>query len=300
MKSILAVLFCFFLYQVEAQDTIVDQSGKTMIVKVLSMDKTAGLIIYVNGQDTLIHSISSLQKYPSSPIQTTTFTPSNLTINPTVNEFNVKMSRKYPNYHYSKWSAGINLMALLSPSILGDYDFLENSYATNRSFDLYVQYELKSKLALRFPVRIGIQPLNHTHYTSTYLYYGVYSRELIAAVGFEPLIYMEGLRQFSWYLLPSVNVGLGRKVLNVYNYPATNYYQPKGNASHVKIAASVGFQANVTRTVQFGMETGLYWSNNYWLSSGYSPQAEPYRSKIVGLSLKLFATWRFGGKKATK
>lgn len=298
-------LFIFLFGKVNAQDTIVDLKGNILTGKIISIDNNTKFITYVNGKDTLFRTLSSVQRYSlKDSLKATVVQIPTATSSPTQDDFRKSIAhrRQFSKYDYGKWSFGLNLMALLKPSIISDFDFLGNSYTTNRSLDLYAQYEYNSKLALRIPLRIGIQPLGHTYYppASTSLNYGAYSRELIADIGFEPLVYFEGLRQISWYFLPSLTLGLGRKVLKVDGYPNPTFYVPKGNASHYKLSASFGFQANVTRTIQFGMESGLYLSNNMFTNFSSDPNAESARQNIIGLSLKVFTVWRLGGKKREK
>lgn len=195
-------------------------------------------------------------------------------------------------YSYSPYSIGLNLFSLIRPTYF--YELFRNSYfSSNLNVDLFVQRELNKNFALRVPFRVGF-PLPEkvvTYNTDNYFHFT--RKTIIGEIGIEPLYYLNGLNKITLLVAPTLGVGRGLKMaeeLLGQSYPQPYKYVPVGEYVYYKIGLLLGAQFNLTKSVQFGLELGLFRSNHEW--DEFYPQYYDW-----GNSTKFFLTYRFGGKR---
>ena len=118
-------------------------------------------------------------------------------------------------------------------------------------------------------------------------------KTIIGEIGIEPLYYLNGLNKITLLVAPTLGVGRGLKMaeeLLGQSYPQPYKYVPVGEYVYYKIGWLLGAQFNLTKSVQFGLELGLFRSNHEW--DEFYPQYYDW-----GSSAKFFLTYRFGGKR---
>jgi hypothetical protein len=207
------ITLCITAKTVLAQDTLIKRNGEIELGRVLVADSIGKTLEFQDVKGIRLISIASLQSYTtndlnSSWIKKTSFT-TNSSIDVPVKKF--AANRKYLKFKPSRYSVGLNFMSLTNPALVNDFEYFGRTYSTNRQIDSYFQLELTEKFALRFPVRIGIKPLNGTITNPPNSFYDAYSRELIADIGVEPIIYLKkNIYKFSLFGAPSFSVGMGK------------------------------------------------------------------------------------------
>lgn len=294
-KLILALsVFWVSAFSVLSQDTIVDKKGNLRTGKVLFYDQTYNLISFSSGTDTIYLDLSEITE-PNFNQERIGKVPFFITKSPASKAYVRKMgmAKQQPNFTYSPYSFGINVFSLIRPDALLDRD-IDRFFASNLNIDVFFQKEMNPELALRFPMRIGISPINEV-IIKNIGNYREYSKEIIGDLGIEPLFYLNGLTKATWFVAPSLCIGLVRKVTredNYNTYLAT--YTPLGNAGYFKIGSTFGFQLNLTPGIQFGMECGAHLSNNAW---HYFYASTPSRRTYFGYTGKFQISYRLGGKR---
>lgn len=276
-----------------SQDTITDNKGNIRTGKILFYDRSYNVMSFSDGSDTLFLNLSEIIR-PELNQERVGKVPYYVSKSPATKAYVQKMgiTRQPPNFVYSPYSFGVNIFSLIRPVGMLDRN-IDRFFASNRNIDIFFQKELNPNLALRFPMRIGINPLNK-QVEKSIDYYEEYSKEIIADVGVEPLFYLNGLKKATWFVAPSLCLGLGRKVVRTDNYPDyTSTYIPSGNAGYFKIGSTFGFQLNLTASLQFGMEYGAYVANNGW---HYYYDSIPTRRTYFGYIGKCYISYRLGGK----
>jgi len=167
------ITLCITAKTVLAQDTLIKRSGEIELGRVLGVDSIGKTLEFQDVKGIRLISIASLQSYTtndlnSSWIKKTSFTTNSSTDVP-VKKF--AANRKYLKFKPSRFSVGLNFISLTNPALvisltnlalINDFDYFGRTYSTNRHIDSYFQLELSEKFALRFPIRIGIKPLNGT------------------------------------------------------------------------------------------------------------------------------------------
>jgi hypothetical protein len=297
-KLILALsVFWGSAFSVLSQDTIVDKKGNLRTGKILFYDQTYNLISFSSGTDTIYLDMAEVTE-PTFNQERIGKVPFYITKSPATKAYVHKMgiAKQQPNFTYSPYSFGINLFSLIRPVGMLDRD-IDRFFATNHNIDIFFQKEIRTDLALRFPMRIGISPLNEV-IIKDIGNYGEYSKEIIGDLGIEPLFYLNGLTKATWFVAPSLCLGLVRKVTQNYDYnfnAAT--YTPSGNAGYFKIGSTFGFQLNLTPGIQFGLEYGAHLSNNAW---HYYYESTPTRRTYFGYTGKFQVSYRLGGKPRNK
>jgi len=276
-----------------SQDTITDNKGNIRTGKILFYDRSYNLMSFLDGSDTIYLNLSEVIR-PELNQERIGKSPYYVSKSPATKTNVQKMgiAKQPPNFVYSPYSFGINIFSLIRPTYMLDRD-IDRFFASNLNIDVFFQKEMNPNLALRFPMRIGIKPLNKEIIKSID-YYGEFGKEIIGDIGVEPLFYLNGLKKATWFVAPSLCFGIGRKVTRNYNYLDYNAtYIPSGNAGYYKIGSTFGFQLNLTPGIQFGMEYGAYVSNNGW---HYYYDNIPTRRTYFGYIGKCFISYRLGGK----
>jgi hypothetical protein len=208
------------------------------------------------------------------------------------NEKNPKSSSLKKNRQYSM---GINLSSFINPNFVfqGKPDLF---FASNPNFDFFVQKEISSKYAFRFPARIG---LNAGYNWESRVNQDVYrnaDKVIIADLGFEPLFYVYRNKTLTGYIAPSIIVGLGRQIRKDYLVSESQgdyKYFSSSPYSYAKFGCSFGVRWAMTKSLQLGMEYGGYVANNSLSSSALNPLKEYYG----GLFGKYFLVCQLGARK---
>ena len=277
-----------------AQDTLIDKKGNQRIGKIVSVDELSNVLTLQTEQGKVVFTLSEL-KYVSNrgvnhPKEDTI---PNATPIYTTNFHGSRPNYISPKYTYSPYSVGWNIIPILN--ILPENS--ENGrYASNRTIELYGQREINDKFAIRVPLRIGLNPISKEMISQVY---GLYSKEIIGDIGVEPLFYLNGFKRLTWIFAPQLSIGRARgayistpdSLVGPYAY--VYHYSPIGDYSYIRLGFSTGFQMNVTRTVQFGMEFSAYLASNYMPTYAYD---YGYTTSYAGLGFRGFLSYRFGGR----
>jgi hypothetical protein len=208
------------------------------------------------------------------------------------NDKNPKSSSLKKNRQYSM---GINLSSFINPNFVfqGKPDLF---FASNPNFDFFVQKEISSKYALRFPARIGLNAGNNWEGRVNQYIYRNADKVIIADLGFEPLFYVYRNKTLTGYVAPSISVGLGRQIRKDYLVSESQgdyKYISRSPYTYAKFGCSFGVSWALTRFLQLGMEYGGYVANNSLSSSTYDPLKEYYG----GLFGKYFLVCQLGARK---
>jgi hypothetical protein len=190
---------------------------------------------------------------------------------------------------------GINLSSFINPNFVfqGKPDLF---FASNPNFDFFVQKEISSKYALRFPARIGLNAGNNWEGRVNQYIYRNADKVIIADLGFEPLFYVYRNKTLTGYVAPSISVGLGRQIRKDYLVSESQgdyKYISRSPYTYAKFGCSFGVSWAMTRFLQLGMEYGGYVANNSLSSSTYDPLKEYYG----GLFGKYFLVCQLGARK---
>lgn len=296
MNKLILALSVYFssAFSVLSQDTLVDKKGNLRIGKILFYDQTYNLISFSSGTDTIYLDMTEITE-PTFNQERIGKVPFYITKSPASKVYVHKMgiAKQQPNYTYSPYSFGINVFSLIRPEAMLDRD-IDRFFASNRNIDVFFQKEIRTDLALRFPMRIGISPINKVIIKDIGNYRD-YSKEIIGDLGIEPLFYFNGLTKATWFVSPSLCFGLVRKVTQKYDYNINlATYTPSGNAGYYKVGATFGFQLNLTPGIQFGLEYGAHLSNNAWYYYNYTTST---RRTYFGYTGKFQISYRLGGKR---
>ena len=210
------------------------------------------------------------------------------------NEKNPKSSSLKKNRQYSM---GINLSSFINPNFVfqGKPDLF---FASNPNFDFFVQKEISSKYALRFPARIG---LNANYDWESQVNQDIYrngKKTIIGDLGFEPLFYVYRNKTLTGYVAPSISVGMGRKISKEYlvsELQGDYKYTSGGTYTYAKFGFSMGAQWTLTKFLHLGMEYGGYVANNsYSTTTGVGDFGQKYYGGLFG---KYFLVCQLGARK---
>jgi hypothetical protein len=211
------------------------------------------------------------------------------------NEKNPKSSSFKKNRQF--YSMGINLSSFINPNFVFQVK-PDLFFASNPNFDFFVQKEISSKYALRFPARIG---LNANYDWESRVNQDVYrnaKKTIIADLGFEPLFYVYRNKNLSGYIAPSMSVGIGRKIRKEYfvsELQGDYKYTSGGTYSYAKFGFSMGAQWALTKFLHLGMEYGGYVANNYYsTTTGVGDFGQKYYGGLFG---KYFLVCQLGARK---
>jgi hypothetical protein len=194
-----------------------------------------------------------------------------------------------------QYSMGINVSSLINPNFVfqGKPDLF---FASNPNFDFFVQKEISSKYALRFPARIGLNAGSNWESKVNQDFYRNADKVIIADLGFEPLFYVYRNKVLKGYVAPSISIGLGRQIRKDYLISESQgdyKYISVSPYSYAKFGCSFGVRWALTRFLLLGMEYGGYVANNSISSSTYDPLKEYYG----GLFGKCFLVCQLGARK---
>lgn len=202
--------------------------------------------------------------------------------------FSLKKNRQY--------SLGINVSSFINPNFVfqGKPDLF---FASNPNFDFFIQKEISSKYALRFPARIG---LNANYDWESQVNQDIYrdaKKTIMADMGFEPLFYVYRNKALKGYVVPSISAGIGRKISKDYLISASQgdyKYTSGGTYSYAKFGFSIGAQWAITRFLHVGMEYGGYVANNsYSTTTGVGDFGQKYYGGLFG---KYFLVCQLGAR----
>jgi len=266
-KNLLILVIGLTCQFVMAQDTLVYLDGRIQYGRVIGIDKEKGVVYFQENETRLLISLSLMKSYTTNNLEENWKVVGYGSLSPANKAATFKMNdaRRYLGFEPGKYSIGFNLMSLPNPAKVSDFNYFRRPYSTNRHLEFFFQMEINKKRALRFPVRIGINPLNKTLVVpARYDFYNSYSRELIWDVGIEPIFYLRGLYKMTWFGAPSLSLGLGRVVniehvsnpMNVYIYEAIK------NSAIFRVGGLYGFQYWFSKSIQLEMSYGLFLTNN--------------------------------------
>ncbi len=279
-----------------AQDTLIKKNGEIELGRVLGIDNIGKMLEFKDLNGIRLISTTSIQQYTTHVLEENWKKKSYFSTNPSGEE-DVKhfaVNHKYLKFEPSKYSVGFNFMSLTNPALVNDFDYYGRTYSTNRHLDSYFQIELSEKFALRFPIRIGIKPLNGTIINPPTNFYDAYSRELIADIGVEPIFYFKkNIHKLNWFVAPSFSVGLGKSVRriiddNSYSISYTNIE----NKTFYRIGFLVGFQYWFTDYLQYEMSYGYLVTNNYWFPT-FDSTDNLYNQAYLARNLRIALAYRF-------
>jgi hypothetical protein len=283
------------------QDTIVYVQGNVRYGRVVDVDNSGRFIVFDEKNTRSIISMENLKSFTKNDLDSSFQKNDYLTKNVLPpSEFTKKMgaSRELMSQGYGKYSFGLNFIALINPNMMGNFDFLSRTYSTNQFVDIFFQFETSPKVALRFPLRIGLNPLSQEVVFSqgdpNHYWRGQYMREFVGDLGFEPVFYFLGIHKMTWFVSPGLSVGIGRVVsrqqFNLSSEEIEAIYTPKGNTVFTRQSINLGFQYFMTKNLQFEMTSGFFLSNNNrW--SFYSDDLSNRR--FLGSSLRVALVYRF-------
>ena len=210
------------------------------------------------------------------------------------NEKNPKSSSLKKNRQYSM---GINLSSFINPNFVfqGKPDLF---FASNPNFDFFVQKEISSKYALRFPARIGLNAGYNWEGRVNQDIYRNAKKTIIADLGFEPLFYVYRNKTLTGYVVPSISVGMGRKISKEYLVSESQgdyKYTAGGTYSYANFGFAMGAQWALTEFLHLGMEYGGYVANNsYSTTTGVGDFGQKYYNGLFG---KYFLVYQLGASK---
>ncbi len=290
------ITLCITTKTVLAQDTLIKKNGEMQLGRVLGVDSSGKTLEFQDKEGVRLIAIASLQKYTTNELSSNWIKKSAFTTNYSSDEAVKKfaVNHKYLNFKPSKFSIGFNFMSLSNPALVNDFDYFGRTYSTNRHLDSYFQMELSEKFALRFPIRIGIKPLNKTLTNPSNSFYDAYSRELIADIGVEPIFYFQkNIYKFSWFGAPSFSIGLGKSVRRTIDSNiGTVTYANIENKSFYRVGFLFGFQYWITKKLQYEMSYGYLVTNNYWVPTFY-PTDNLYNQAYLARNLRIVLAYRF-------
>lgn len=290
------ITLCITTKTVLAQDTLIKKNGEMQLGRVLGVDSLGKTLEFQDKEGVRLIAIASLQKYTTNDLSSNWIKQSSFTTNyssdKAVKKFAV--NHKYLNIKPSKFSIGFNFMSLSNPALVNDFDFFGRTYSTNRHLDSYFQMELSEKFALRFPIRIGVKPLNKTLTNPSNSFYDAYSRELIADIGVEPIFYFQkNIHKLNWFVGPSLSIGLGKSVRRTIDSNiGTVTYANIENKSFYRVGFLFGFQYWITKKLQYEMSYGYLVTNNYWVPT-YYPTEDLYNQAYLARNLRIVLAYRF-------
>ena len=290
------ITLCITTKTVLAQDTLIKKNGEMQLGRVLGVDSLGKTLEFQDKEGVRLIAIASLQKYTTNDLSSNWIKKSSFTTNYS-SEDDVKkfaVNHKYLNFKPNKFSIGFNFMSLSNPALVNDFDYFGRTYSTNRHLESYFQIELSEKYALRFPIRIGIKPLNKTLTNPPNGFYGMYSRELIADFGIEPIFYFQkNIYKFSWFGAPSLSIGLGKSVRRIDDYNlGTVSYTNIENKTFYRFGLLVGFQYWFNKHLQYEMSYGYLVTNNYWVPT-FDSTENVYNQDYLARNLRIVLAYRF-------
>jgi hypothetical protein len=210
------------------------------------------------------------------------------------NEKNPKSSSLKKNRQYSM---GINLSSFINPNFVfqGKPDLF---FASNPNFDFFIQKEISSKYALRFPARIGLNARYNWESQVNQEIYRNAKKTIIGDLGFEPLFYVYRNKTLTGYIAPSISVGIGRNISKEYLVSESQgdyKYTSGGSYSYGKFGCSFGVRWALTKFLHVGAEYGGYVANNsYSTTTGVGDFGQKYYSGLFG---KYFLVCQLGASK---
>ncbi len=180
------------------------------------------------------------------------------------NHENEKHSKSTSLKRNRQYSMGINLSSFINPNVVfqGKPDLF---FASNPNFDFFVQKEISSKYALRFPARIGLNARYNWESRVNQDIYRDAKKTIIGDLGFEPLFYVYRNKTLTGYVAPSISVGIGRNISKEYLVSESQgdyKYTAGGSDPYGKFGCLVGVRWALTSFFQLGMEFGGYVANN--------------------------------------
>lgn len=290
------ITLCLTSKTLLAQDTLFKKNGEMQLGRVLGVDSLGKTLEFQDKEGVRLIAIASLQKYTTNDLSSSWIKKSSFTTNNSSDDAVKKfaINRKYLKYKPSRFSVGFNFMSLTNPALVNDFDFFGRTYSTNRHLDSYFQIEFSEKFALRFPVRIGIKPLNGTIINPPNGFYGMYSRELIGDIGVEPIFYFKkNIHKLTWFGAPSLSIGLGKSVRRIIDSDTyTISYTNIENKTFYRIGFLVGFQYWFTEHLQYEMSYGYLVTNNYWVPT-YDSTETVYNQDYLARNLRIALAYRF-------
>jgi hypothetical protein len=293
-KSLFYLLFLFGIFQSYAQDSLILKSGELKIVKLISVDKSYGIIIYqIDGQQT-IQAISSIQSFTNHsgigfvnmPFQNTTHRDAE-----TARIEALVRNKFYSSYSYSNYSVGLNLLSSLSP--FGKS--VSVTIASNFNLSGYFQYNFNQNIGLRFPLRLGFNHLSNKSSQQLLHSYGDNIRDLSFESGIEPVFMFNDQKKINFYLLPGFYFGRNKGVQITYmNGNYTPIYSMGVRHNFYRFAMNTGVQINKSKSFQLNIELGINVNN---IRTLYYYPYKPVNT--LGIQGAINLVYRFKGRKIT-
>lgn len=297
MKSVLCIILFLGSFFVSAQDTLYFHTGEKQVVKLIAVDKQAGLIYYQQDDKKEVRTINSLKSFSNhSNVENGQlfdviggFEPVNY-----IHKEYTGTSQDPSKYVYNKFSIGFNLLSPLS-QFGSEFD---RTISTNYHQSLYFQYNLSDNFGFRFPLRIGFGQLKDTNYSENYSYYWQYHRELIFESGLELTIMQSDNQKITPYFLFGVYLGRMNGVIDFYDNSTSNtVFYPAPTRTYYRIAFNGGFQFNFSKYFQINTELGFNVNNsNVYYNIQSNGNLNSYVYLQGGLQAAINLVYRFGGK----
>jgi hypothetical protein len=275
-----------------SQDTLMYLNGKVKHGRVIGIDANMGLMEFKNVQEHELISLDVLKTYTTNQLEANWTMKNNFTLFQssiyTVKEMGY--NRRLLDFTPGKYSIGLNFTTLFNPGLVNDFDYFGRTYSTNSHIETFCQIELNPRMALRFPLRIGLKPIQSITTANSYDFYGSFSRELIGDIGIEPIFYFnQRLVKLKWFAAPSMSLVLGRSVKRtITSEPYTTIYTPLSTALCYRIGALTGFQYWLNPHFQLESSFGYLITNNYWeptFSESDVLMNRPYFARNLRLAL---------------
>jgi hypothetical protein len=292
-KVLTTLHLCIVLNFIYSQDTIEFKDGSIKYGRVLGLDKKFNILEFQNSNGKILISVSELKSFTKHQPEEKWNIGETITYSKSESHYVKRFSnnRKYLKYEPRKYSLGLNFTSLFNQSLFYDFDFFNRTYSTNPYLECFFQMEINEGIALRFPTRIGINPLNETILNSQWYYnfYELYSRELIFDIGIEPIFYFNKTPfKVKWFYAPSISATLGKPVAYSLDYNLDiEKYEPLKNKLGFRIGVLSGFQYWLNSRFQFEASFGYFVTNNYWLPNydSYNPRRKGYLGRNLRTAL---------------
>ena len=295
--SLALLLFVCLIFNFSfAQDTLEFKDGQVKYGRVIGVDTKLNILEFKSPQGQSFISLEKISKYTSNALDEKWVASTQFTFS--VAESNqvtkIGSKRKYLDFTPSRYSVGVNFSSLFNPIYVNDFDNFGRTYSTNRYIESFFQIDLNEGVALRFPVRIGIIPLKKTVLNPPNSFYGMFSRELIGDIGFEPIFYFNKHNvKLKWFAAPSLSIVAGRAVSRVIDYDFyTTTYEPLDVEFSYRIGALTGFQYWLSSRFQIESSYGLFVTNNYWQPDDFNVPGQISKRPFFGRNLRHAVIYR--------
>lgn len=330
----ISILFLISLQSVmvNAQDTLIYNSGKTEVVEIISLSNEQQLLKYVLNEDTVVRTFSSISEFKiySKDVDSIILNPGKSSATSLIDQDFRREKRRNNSftqpstYKYSGFSVGLNTLTFLS-----GFQLLESQVASNAHLSLYGEFRFNKHFGIRISNRIGLSLIDTSKswVPSNSKLRIQKQNEIIFELGFEPTIYINKHNTVNLYAKPGFQVGKNHEILSTYyddyfNYPqyveidTSKYIRTTTNKIgdtrwYYRVSLCLGLEINLLKNLSFGLETGLYFGNNiqvHWnryyntqssenyIWGGEGSYSSPFDHAPLQLQGAINLIYRIGGK----